>query len=204
MDVDTLSTDRKHQIIVEATRLFSLNGYDRVSTRELAQACDISEAALYKHFKSKADIYDEVLDSLPKRLEAEKLFERLSGSERLEVILTDIAEFLINFLTENVDLYRLLLFSALSGHEKAKKISSEIRGKFISFLSKHLKRLGQQGVIVQTDPSITSRCFIGMIMDCAMGINLLEMTDGKAVNPQQAIKNNIPIYVRGLVMDRDK
>lgn len=204
MDVDTIKGDRKHQIIVEATRLFSLEGYDRVSTRQLADACEISEAALYKHFKSKAEIYDAVLDSLPARLQCDALFEQLSDVDDLERILMNTAEFLIRFLTDNVDLYRLLLFSALSGHEKAKKISSEIRGRFINFITEHLMRLKQQAKIVDINPKITARCFIGMIMDCAMGINLLESSGGERVEPARAIANNIPIYVRGLINRKEK
>ncbi|MBD3381141.1 MAG: TetR family transcriptional regulator [candidate division Zixibacteria bacterium] len=204
MDVDTIKGDRKHQIIAEATRLFSLEGYDRVSTRQLADACQISEAGLYKHFNSKAEIYDAVLDSLPARLQCDALFEQLSDVDDLEQILMMTAEFLIRFLTDNVDLYRLLLFSALSGHEKAKNISSEIRGRFINFITEHLKRLRQQAQVVDTDPKITARCFIGMIMDCAMGINLLESGVGERIEPSHAIANNIPIYVRGLINKNEK
>ena len=70
--------DRKTQILTEATRLFSEYGYDKVTIKTLAEACGITEPALYRHYKSKDDIYDTVLDSLEERLrETDEFFDNL-------------------------------------------------------------------------------------------------------------------------------
>ena len=44
------------KILRAAAKLFSENGYHKVTTREIAQASEINAASIYHHFPSKADI----------------------------------------------------------------------------------------------------------------------------------------------------
>ena len=47
---------KKGQLLLSSLRLFSEQGYDRISVRDIAKAAGVSEAALYKHFKSKEEM----------------------------------------------------------------------------------------------------------------------------------------------------
>jgi AcrR family transcriptional regulator len=194
-----MAEDRKKQIIREATTLFSRYGYDKVSVKQIESACGVTDAALYRHFNSKADVYDQVLESLVARMPHKELFESLIRINDLEKILREMAEFLLEFLNKNDDLYRLLLFSALRGHAKARKIYAQIRGDLIEFIAGRLQFFKDKGITYDINPLITARCFIGMVMDCALGLNLWQSLGGKAVKPEEAINNNIPIYARGLL-----
>ena len=51
----------KERIITEALNLFSINGYDSVSVRDIAKAVGIKESSLYNHFKNKQDIFDTII-----------------------------------------------------------------------------------------------------------------------------------------------
>lgn len=53
---------RKQGIILSAVEIIDELGIHELSTREIAKRQNISEAALYKHFKSKKDIILAVLD----------------------------------------------------------------------------------------------------------------------------------------------
>ena len=44
----------------EAARLFATKGVEAISMRDVADACGITVAALYYHFSSKEDLYEEV------------------------------------------------------------------------------------------------------------------------------------------------
>lgn len=46
----------KQRIIQQARTLFSTTGYDATKTSEIAKACGISEAAMYKYFSSKMEL----------------------------------------------------------------------------------------------------------------------------------------------------
>ena len=52
----------KESIIFESLKLFSINGYDAVSTRMIARSIHASDAVIYKHFKSKQEILDCIVE----------------------------------------------------------------------------------------------------------------------------------------------
>lgn len=56
--------DTKLRILSESLRLFSENGYDAVSVAEIASAVGIKAPSLYKHYKSKRDIFDSILKKM--------------------------------------------------------------------------------------------------------------------------------------------
>ncbi|MBU0984903.1 MAG: TetR/AcrR family transcriptional regulator [candidate division Zixibacteria bacterium] len=190
--------NRKAQIVRAATDLFSRHGFDRVTIKELAQACDITEPAVYRHFKSKDDIYDAVLDSMAERMKSRDLFDSLTESDDVEVVLHKMATHVIDFFTRNEDMHRLLLYSALHKHAKASKVYEIMRGSFVKFLHDQLDRLYGQKMIVKKNNEITARCFVGMVFECALGRTLWKGMQGKTYKPADVIANNVPIYARGL------
>jgi len=56
-----LRADQRREAILDAaTPLFAERGFNAVTTREIAQAADVSEALLYRHFSSKRDIFTAI------------------------------------------------------------------------------------------------------------------------------------------------
>lgn len=51
----------RDRIIYESLKLFSVNGFDAVSTRMIAKAAGVSDTAMYKHFRSKQEIFDTII-----------------------------------------------------------------------------------------------------------------------------------------------
>ncbi len=190
--------DRKAQILKEATRLFSRFGYDKVTIKELAKACGITEPALYRHFESKEAIYDAVLTTIESRLADQEFFSRLTKEENLETLLDSLARHIMDYFTLNEDCYRLLMFSALAGHARSKEVFDLLRGTYTRFLAGQLDRLYRSGLVIEINNEITARCFTGMVFDCAMYASLWKSFHGQPVEPCQMLSNNVPIYVRGL------
>lgn len=189
---------RKEQILVEATRLFSRDGYDKVTIKQLAEACGITEPGLYRHFSSKEAIYDAVLDSLKMLTNHEQLFERLGQEGDLAEILTGLARHLLAFFNAHRELYRLLLYSTLREHRKARQIFREIRGPYVRFLHDQLDRLYAEKQIREKNNEITARCFVGMVFDCAMSSSMWRGYQGRCYKPEEVISNNVPIFINGL------
>ena len=191
--------NRKDQIIEQATRLFSHHGYDKVTIKQLAGVCGISEPALYRYFPSKEAIYDEVLDSLRTILQYQALFDRLRDESELRVIMTEMARHILEFFKKHRELYRLLLYSALREHSKARQVYREIRGPYVDFLISQLDRLYKEGRIRQRNNEITARCFVGMVFDCSLGATLWKGFQGRTYSPDEIIGNNVPIFIDGLL-----
>ena len=56
--------DTKRRILTEELKLFSTNGYEAVSVEQIARAVGIKAPSLYKHYKSKRDIFDNIIVSM--------------------------------------------------------------------------------------------------------------------------------------------
>ncbi len=59
--------DTKARILQEALALFSREGYEAVSVSQIAGALDMTKGALYKHYKSKRDIFESILSAMEQR-----------------------------------------------------------------------------------------------------------------------------------------
>ena len=56
--------DTKYKILVAALRLFAQDGYEAVSVSKIAGELGITKGALYKHYKSKRDIFNSIFEYL--------------------------------------------------------------------------------------------------------------------------------------------
>lgn len=59
----------KQKVLMAALTLFSEKGYSAVYVEEIATAVGIKPPSLYKHFKSKQDIFDSCIDFFSKRMD---------------------------------------------------------------------------------------------------------------------------------------
>ncbi len=57
-------TNTKERILMTALRLFARDGYEAVSVRTIAEALGITKGALYKHYSSKQDIFDHIVERM--------------------------------------------------------------------------------------------------------------------------------------------
>ncbi|GAA2586377.1 TetR/AcrR family transcriptional regulator [Winogradskya consettensis] len=61
-----LNTDTREEVKAVALELFSDNGFEQTSLREIAERLGITKAALYYHFASKKDLLNALLEPLLK------------------------------------------------------------------------------------------------------------------------------------------
>ena len=59
--------DTKEKILPAALDLFASQGYEAVSVSDIAGRLGITKAALYKHYRSKRDIFDSILRRMERR-----------------------------------------------------------------------------------------------------------------------------------------
>ncbi len=181
-----------------ATTMFARYGYSGVTTKMLASACGVSESALYKYFDSKDAIYREVLKHLQDKMVLNELDTAIAPVSDIERVLFAVSMHLIGNFTENTELWRLLLYSSLENHELSREVFRTIRMPYIKMLSGKLKKMMKNGEIRQVNPEITARCFVGMVMDCNLGLNLWNNIQKQDFSIDEIINNTIPIYALGL------
>ncbi len=96
--------DMRDQILQVALELFTRQGYDKTSLREIAERLEVTKAALYYHFTSKEDMLRALLAGIPRAFDEliawgegqprsaesrQEILRRLAAltSERLEPVL---------------------------------------------------------------------------------------------------------------------
>jgi len=56
--------NRKEEILIVALHLFARDGYEAVSVSQIAGELDMTKGALYRHYKSKKDIFDCIVQRM--------------------------------------------------------------------------------------------------------------------------------------------
>ena len=84
----------KQRILMEALNLFSVYGYEPVTVAEIAKAVGIKAPSLYKHYKSKRDIFDAILDEMKASYDRQAESMQMDGrnAEKDQSLYTGIGE----------------------------------------------------------------------------------------------------------------
>jgi AcrR family transcriptional regulator len=72
----------KERIIEEALTLFSTKGYKGTSVKNIADAVGIKDSSLYKHFKSKKELFDTIVEEIQNRMSGLSLLVGLPSGDR--------------------------------------------------------------------------------------------------------------------------
>ena len=70
----------KQKILKEALNLFSEKGYNAVYVGDIAQAVGIKAPSLYKHYKSKQEIFLAILEEMKERYDRQALALKIDGN----------------------------------------------------------------------------------------------------------------------------
>ncbi len=71
----------KQRILDVALTLFAEKGYGNVYVGQIAEAVGIKAPSLYKHYKSKQDIFNAILDEMKRRYDAQAGALNMNGSD---------------------------------------------------------------------------------------------------------------------------
>ena len=83
-----MANDTKGRILAAALEMFSQNGYAGTNVRELTASLGLVKSSMYKHFRSKEEIWNTLLDELIAYYEA-----RFGSSEHLPPVPDSLEEF---------------------------------------------------------------------------------------------------------------
>jgi AcrR family transcriptional regulator len=196
--------NKRNDILREASSLFAIHGYEGTSIRNIAGACSITEAAIYRHYESKSHLYNEVIKAKAAQHDIGGFLETLNNGDTLESLLMKIADHILSISSQDPHLMRLMSYCCLGSGEGGTTLFEEIRLPYIRFLTNSLSTRVASGEVRSIDPFITSRCFVGMVMDCALNADVWANIFGKSFSARDVVSNNVPIFARGLLTDGGK
>ncbi|MEJ2528907.1 MAG: nucleoid occlusion factor SlmA [Gammaproteobacteria bacterium] len=157
-------TPRKQLILEALATELENNPGSRITTAVLARATGITEAALYRHFASKAQMFDALI-----AFAEESVFSRinqiLDEDKDTEVRCSKIVYLLLGFAERNPGIVRVLLGDALIG--EGERLLSRVE-RFFDRLETQLKQVvresrlrdGVENPLVAEDGADVILCFI--------------------------------------------
>jgi AcrR family transcriptional regulator len=108
---------RREQLIEVATKLFAKTGYDATTTAAIAYAAGVTEPILYRHFKSKQELFVAIVRSVSdvtiKQWQA-IIAGTTDPAERIKLVCEAIPE----HIKRNADAYHVLHGALGSSHDK--------------------------------------------------------------------------------------
>ena len=138
--------ERRQSILETLARMLQEHSGERITTAELAKAVGVSEAALYRHFPSKAKMLEGLLDFIE-----ESLFSRinriLTEEPDAETRIRNILFLILGFADKNPGMARLLYGDVLTGEtERLRKRVVQIYDR----LEAQLKQVLREADLNQT------------------------------------------------------
>ena len=155
-----MDTPTKDRILDEALIMFAENGYKGTNLRDLAARLGLSKSALYKHYESKEDIWNHLLDRMEsyyaERFGSESnLPPQPESCEELLSITMGMLRFTVS--DPKIILTRKLLLTEQFHDERVKKLATK---HFLEGTQKIFARIFEEmisdGLLRKSDPEMLS------------------------------------------------
>ncbi len=181
-----MAKDTKERILAAALDLFSRNGYAGTNSRELSASLGLVKSGLYKHFASKEEIWNALLDRM-----IAYYGEHFGSPEHLPPVpdspegLTDMTTRMVNFTVrdENVVKTRKLLTIEQFRDERARDLATK---HFLTGLKEMFtpifREMMERGLLQRDDPEMLAFSYTAPISA------LIHLCDREPEKTEEALK----------------
>ena len=156
--------DRKLQILQTLAEMLERPAAEKITTAALAAKIDVSEAALYRHFASKAQMFEGLIEFIEETLFGlinKITAEEKSGMRQLESITT----MLLGFAQKNRGMTRVLIGDALvHENERLQQRINQLHDRVEATLKQALRfAAGQNELAATPDPAARANLIMSFI-----------------------------------------
>jgi len=194
--------ERRLQILRVAISLFSQRGFRGTTTKEIAQAADVSEAMVFRHFATKEELYTAILDHKALVGGMEDPRQLLAPAIRRKddrAVFEGLANAMMRHHEKDTEFLRLLTRSALEEHRLAEMFWDRSVRRMYEFLVTYIRERQRDGAMSEIDPPIIVRVFAGMVIHHSLDNNLWGKTRSLLdISNQRAAREFTDILLRGI------
>ena len=148
--------ERRLEILKALAQMLEAPKWERITTAALAAKLGVSEAALYRHFASKAQMYEGLIEfiensvfTLANKITSDETDGRKQADRLLEMLLA--------FAEKNPGMVRVMTGDALVGeHERLQARMNQFYDRFESTLKQALRSPGADGGQKPSDADVSS------------------------------------------------
>lgn len=197
----------KEMILEEALKQFSRKGYDGTSMSDIAEPLGISKAALYKHYKSKQEIFEKIIEESEVKYKEvlEKLSVHYPDNSRKKLSKNDVdvySDISAEGLCKNVltfvrfsmnDEYsrqvrRMLTISQFQNRELGEMYTRRYVDAMLGYDEKLFEQLIKSAVIKKGKPKSLAAMFYAPVI---MYMGILDREPERARECEKAIKDHV-------------
>jgi len=163
---NTGKPSRRQQILEALARQLEESPGERITTAGLAKAVGVSEAALYRHFPSKAKMFEGLIEFIEDSIFG--LINRILSEEKSSRVRCEqILKLLLTFSQKNAGMTRLLTGEALTGETERLRLRI---AKFFERFETQLKQVLREGEMnAEFKLDISVQALANMMLSLAEG-----------------------------------
>jgi AcrR family transcriptional regulator len=164
--------ERRRGIVEAAVPLFARKGFAGTTTKEIAEAARVSEALVFKHFPSKAALYEEIV-----RLgcQGDPGLEYLNTLPASTGTLIDVVHFMLRHFVRGISVasidarHRLTVYSFLADGEYARQVFDWVIDRIYPKIEECLHAAQAAGDLVDMPIALENRFWFGQHVAAMMG-----------------------------------
>jgi len=187
----------RDRILQSAQRLFARKGYEKTTTRDLAQAAGVAEGTLFRYFDTKKAILVEVATQGWVELLTDLLTE-LSAMGSYKAVAQVMRRRLGN-LHQNADLMRVCFMEAQLHPELCDRIQAEIIVKMMDVTEAFVQTAMERGVYRPMNPKVVAQVFLGLFTVAGFSQDTIMNPNASPQARQEMAETLADIFLNGVL-----
>lgn len=156
--------ERRASIITVAKRLFATAGFHGVSIDEIVKEVGVSPAILYRHFESKEELYQAVLQEFSATRES-YVDAVVADDTGFEQVLRGMTTVFVSSIVNHPDMLKMEMHSQLEGSEASQEFFLNRWKSFTDYIEFNLTELQAQGKIKPINAKAAALMYQGIIRE---------------------------------------
>lgn len=198
MKKEKLRADQRRAAILERSKgLFARKGMHGVSVNEIAEACEVSPAMLYQHFRSKEALYEQVINDLACTRE-DYVDAVLSGPSDFSNVLYRMTVVFVKGRIKDPDSVRIELRSLIDGDEVQEKFFSNHWKGLTEYIELSLQEMKDAGTIETIDVRIAVLSYIALVRQVMIALSLGKREQNGMLSVEYYVKGVLDLFLQGI------
>ena len=187
------------RILQAALHLFARQGYDGTTTKDLANAANVAEGTLFRHFANKKAILIEVATSGWVEILTDLLTE-LSEMGSYKAVAQVMRRRMLN-MQKNSSLLRVCFIEAQYHPELRERIQLEVITKMTDVAEAFFETAMEKGIYRQMNPKIVAQVFLGMFAIAGFSNQTILEPESSPQAIQEMAEGIADIFLNGVLAD---
>jgi AcrR family transcriptional regulator len=190
------SSQTRDKILETSLKLFSRKGFLGATTKEIAKEAGIAEITLFRHFPSKENLFEEVLNSYTFLPVLKGLLPEISAMP-YEKSLTIIAQRFLDTLESRKEMIHIMYSEVKRYPEKIQKIYHGFIEELIKTLASYFQELQEKRILRDFNSESAARAFLGMFFSVFNAREFHMLKKNKNMDVGVIVREFVSIFAKG-------